>query len=74
MAAPYLLLLLWVLPLYLLHGPQQSLMAFDEVHYAGRAKLMVDSGNWINPWLAPPSQNSGLLLARGALFSSLWRQ
>lgn len=58
-AVPFVLLLLWVLPLLLLHGPQQSLMAFDEVHYAGRAKLMLDSGNWINPWLAPHHKTPG---------------
>ena len=57
--APYGFLVLWVLPLFLLHGPQQSLMAFDEVHYAGRAKLMVDSGNWINPWFAPHHKTPG---------------
>jgi len=48
-----------MLPLFLLQGPQQSLMAFDEVHYAGRAKLMLDSGNWINPWLEPHHKTPG---------------
>lgn len=57
--APYGFLLLWMLPLFLLQGSQQSLMAFDEVHYAGRAKLMLDSGNWINPWLEPHHKTPG---------------
>jgi 4-amino-4-deoxy-L-arabinose transferase-like glycosyltransferase len=57
--APYLFFLLWTIPLFLLHGPQESLMAFDEVHYAGRAKLMVDSGNWINPWNEPHHKTPG---------------
>lgn len=57
--APYMLLVLWALPLYLLQGEQQSLMAHDEVHYAGRARLMLETGNWINPWLEPHHKTPG---------------
>ncbi|NER82532.1 MAG: glycosyltransferase family 39 protein [Leptolyngbya sp. SIO1D8] len=57
--APYIALLLWTLPLLVLNSQQQSLMAFDEVHYAGRARLMIESGNWINPWLEPHHKTPG---------------
>lgn len=56
---PYLALILWALPLYLLQGEQQSLMAFDEVHYAQRARTMLETGNWINPWLEPHHKTPG---------------
>ena len=56
---PYFLLVLWALPLYLLQGEQQSLMAFDEVYYAQRARTMLETDNWINPWLEPHHKTPG---------------
>jgi 4-amino-4-deoxy-L-arabinose transferase-like glycosyltransferase len=47
---PYLSLLTWILPLLIFNSGQQSLMAHDEGLYAGRARLMIDSGDWIHPW------------------------
>ncbi|MBD2329299.1 glycosyltransferase family 39 protein [Alkalinema sp. FACHB-956] len=46
---PYLLLLLWVLPLLLLQSGQQSLMAHDEGIYAAQAKHILETGNWLLP-------------------------
>ncbi|MBE7385263.1 MAG: glycosyltransferase family 39 protein [Leptolyngbya sp. SIO1E4] len=56
---PYIGLLIWTLPLLILNSSQQSLMAFDEVHYASRARLMIESENWINPWLEPHHKTPG---------------
>lgn len=47
---PYFSLLVWILPLLLLTSGHNSLMAHDEGLYASRARLMFDSGNWIDPW------------------------
>ncbi|OUC16042.1 MAG: hypothetical protein B0A82_03755, partial [Alkalinema sp. CACIAM 70d] len=46
---PYLLLLLWALPLLLLQSSQQSLMAHDEGIYAAQAKHILETGNWLLP-------------------------
>lgn len=66
---PYIGLLIWTLPLLLLNSEQQSLMAFDEVHYAGRARLMVESRNWINPWLEPHHKTPGYYWLVAAAFN-----
>ncbi len=47
---PYIYLLILTIPLLFINGDQQSLMAHDEGLYATRAKLMFNTGNWINPW------------------------
>ncbi|MEH2394785.1 MAG: glycosyltransferase family 39 protein [Nostoc sp.] len=47
---PYFSLLVWILPLLLFTSGHNSLMAHDEGLYASRARLMFDSGNWIDPW------------------------
>ncbi|MDZ7959890.1 MAG: glycosyltransferase family 39 protein [Aulosira sp. DedQUE10] len=47
---PYLSLLIWLLPLLLCNSGGSSLMAHDEGYYAGRARQMFDSGDWIAPW------------------------
>jgi 4-amino-4-deoxy-L-arabinose transferase-like glycosyltransferase len=47
---PYLSLLIWLLPLLLCNSGQNSLMAHDEGYYAGRARQMFESGDWIAPW------------------------
>ncbi|MEH2235767.1 glycosyltransferase family 39 protein [Nostoc sp.] len=47
---PYFSLLVWTLPLLLFTSGHNSLMAHDEALYASRARLMFDSGNWIDPW------------------------
>ncbi|MGI0493557.1 ArnT family glycosyltransferase [Alkalinema pantanalense CENA528] len=46
---PYLLLLLWVLPLLLIQSSQQSLMAHDEGIYAAQAKHILETDNWLLP-------------------------
>jgi hypothetical protein len=56
---PYLSLLVWILPLLLLSSQQTSLMAHDEGLYAGRAKMMFDSGDWIHPWSNPHHKTPG---------------
>ncbi len=58
----WLVLLLWMLPL-LLSGffdlDQQSLMAHDEGLYARRARVIVDTGDWIHPWDVPQHKTPG---------------
>ena len=58
----WLVLLLWMMPL-LLAGfftlDQQSLMAHDEGLYARRARVIVDSGDWIHPWATPHHKTPG---------------
>ncbi len=56
---PYLSLLVWMLPLLLLGIGDNSLMAHDEGLYAGRSRLMYDSGDWINPWGTPHHKTPG---------------
>lgn len=46
---PYLMLLLWTLPLLLWRSSQQSLMAHDEGIYAAQAKTILETGNWVAP-------------------------
>lgn len=56
------LLLLWGLPLLLVGFFQlehQSLMAHDEGLYARRARVIVDSGDWVHPWAAPHHKTPG---------------
>lgn len=47
---PYVSLLVWLIPLILGNSGQNSLMAHDEGFYAGRARQMFESGDWIAPW------------------------
>ncbi|BAY60739.1 hypothetical protein NIES22_07990 [Calothrix brevissima NIES-22] len=47
---PYVSLLVWLIPLILCNSGQNSLMAHDEGFYAGRARQMFESGDWIAPW------------------------
>ncbi|MDZ8051258.1 MAG: ArnT family glycosyltransferase [Aulosira sp. ZfuVER01] len=47
---PYVSLLIWLLPLLLCNSGQSSLIAHDEGYYAGRARQMFESGDWIAPW------------------------
>jgi 4-amino-4-deoxy-L-arabinose transferase-like glycosyltransferase len=47
---PYVQLVIWLLPLLLCNSGQNSLMAHDEGFYAGRARQMFESGDWIAPW------------------------
>jgi Dolichyl-phosphate-mannose-protein mannosyltransferase len=55
----YFSLLVWILPLLLLSSNQTSLMAHDEGLYAGRAKMMFDSGDWIHPWSSSHHKTPG---------------
>ncbi len=56
---PYISLLIWVAPLLLFSSGHNSLMAHDEGLYAGRARLMFDSGDWIHPWSSPHHKTPG---------------
>ncbi|MEM9162469.1 MAG: glycosyltransferase family 39 protein [Cyanobacteria bacterium P01_F01_bin.4] len=50
---PWLLLMVWSLPLLLagfFNLEHQSLIAYDEGLYASRARLMLDTGDWVHPW------------------------
>ena len=58
-AAPYLTLLVWMLPLLLFGIDNYSIMAHDEGLYAWRSRLMYDSGDWINPWENPHHKTPG---------------
>ncbi|MBT9311393.1 ArnT family glycosyltransferase [Leptothoe kymatousa] len=58
----WLLLLVWLLPLLLVGFfdlDHQSLMAHDEGLYARRARVIVDSGDWIHPWANPHHKTPG---------------
>lgn len=56
---PLISLLIWVVPLLLFGSGHNSLMAHDEGLYAGRARLMFDSGDWIHPWSSPHHKTPG---------------
>ncbi|MGD1871604.1 MAG: ArnT family glycosyltransferase [Mastigocoleus sp.] len=56
---PYIGLIIWTLPLLIFSSDTQSLMAHDEGLYAWRARKMIDSENWINPWSAPHHKTPG---------------
>ena len=56
----YILLLLWTLPLLIGGYEQQSLMPHDEGLYATRARLMWDTGDWVNPWSEPHYKTPGI--------------
>ncbi len=55
----YILLLLFLLPLLFFHNGEQSLIAHDEGLYATRARLMLDTGNWLHPWTTPHHKTPG---------------
>ncbi len=58
----WLILLAWLLPLLLVGFfdlDHQSLMAHDEGLYARRARVIVDSGDWIHPWDRPQHKTPG---------------
>lgn len=58
----WLVLLAWMLPLLLagfFNLDHQSLMAHDEGLYARRARVIVDSGDWIHPWATPHHKTPG---------------
>jgi 4-amino-4-deoxy-L-arabinose transferase-like glycosyltransferase len=47
---PYLILLLWAMPIVLAQVLfQQSLMAHDEGYYALQARYIIETGDWITP-------------------------
>jgi 4-amino-4-deoxy-L-arabinose transferase-like glycosyltransferase len=49
MPSIYLSLLLWIIPLLLLHSGPLSMMPQDEAMYGIRARWMLESGDWITP-------------------------
>ena len=58
----WLILLLWMIPLLLVGFfdlDHQSLMAHDEGLYARRARVIVDTGDWIHPWAKPHHKTPG---------------
>ncbi|ESA38270.1 pmt family 4-amino-4-deoxy-l-arabinose transferase [Leptolyngbya sp. Heron Island J] len=57
-----IILLLWMIPLLLVGFfdlENQSLMAHDEGLYARRARVIVDTGDWIHPWATPHHKTPG---------------
>ena len=58
-SSPYILLLLCLLPLLFFHNGEQSLITHDEGLYATRARLMLDTGNWLHPWVTPHHKTPG---------------
>jgi 4-amino-4-deoxy-L-arabinose transferase-like glycosyltransferase len=59
-ALPYLTLAIWLIPLLFLSNGHQSVLPHDEGLYAGRARLMVETGDWINPWAEPHHKTPGI--------------
>ncbi|MEM9265014.1 MAG: glycosyltransferase family 39 protein [Cyanobacteria bacterium P01_F01_bin.13] len=58
----WLVLLVWMVPLLLVGFfdlDHQSLMAHDEGLYARRARVIVDSGDWVHPWATPQHKTPG---------------
>lgn len=72
----WLILLLWMVPL-LLAGffdlDNQSLMAHDEGLYARRARVIVDSGDWLHPWATPHHKTPGPYWVVGLFIQMLGR-
>ncbi|NEQ50663.1 MAG: phospholipid carrier-dependent glycosyltransferase, partial [Leptolyngbya sp. SIO3F4] len=72
----WFILLLWMLPL-LLAGffdlENQSLMAHDEGLYARRARVIIDSGDWIHPWETPHHKTPGPYWVVGIFIKLLGR-
>jgi 4-amino-4-deoxy-L-arabinose transferase-like glycosyltransferase len=68
---PHISLLIWVVPLLLFSSGHNSLMAHDEGLYAGRARLMFDSGDWIHPWSSPHHKTPGFYWMIAALYQLL---
>ena len=64
----YLFLLLWTLPLLVSGYEQQSLKVHDEALYATRARLMLDTGDWVNPWLVPHHKTPGIYWLLATLY------
>ncbi|MDJ0689151.1 MAG: glycosyltransferase family 39 protein [Xenococcaceae cyanobacterium MO_188.B32] len=58
-SGPYILLLFCLLPLLFFHNGEQSLITHDEALYATRARLMLDTGNWLHPWATPHHKTPG---------------
>lgn len=57
----YLFLWLWSIPILLVGLlSEQSIIAHDEGLYATRARLMLDTGDWINPWETPHHKTPGI--------------
>ncbi|BAZ13287.1 hypothetical protein NIES4071_51260 [Calothrix sp. NIES-4071] len=56
----YVALLIWILPLLLFGSGNNSLMAHDEGLYAIRARVMLDSGEWVHPWTSPHHKTPGI--------------
>lgn len=65
----WLLVLLW-LPLFLLPGQELSWEAHDEGLYVGRARLMLETGNWIHPFAKPHHKPPGFYWLLAAVFSA----
>lgn len=58
---PYFLICLWSIPLLFVGlTADQSLLAHDEGLYATRAKIMFETGDWINPWENPHHKTPGI--------------
>ncbi|MEM9486197.1 MAG: glycosyltransferase family 39 protein [Cyanobacteria bacterium P01_F01_bin.116] len=72
----WLFLLIWMVPL-LLAGffdlDHQSLMAHDEGLYARRARVIVDSGDWVHPWATPHHKTPGPYWVVGVFIQLLGR-
>ena len=72
----WLFLLIWMVPL-LLAGffdlEHQSLMAHDEGLYARRARVIVDSGDWVHPWTSPHHKTPGPYWVVGLFIQLLGR-
>lgn len=68
-ALPYISLLVWLLPLLLLAGEQQSLMGHDEGFYAWRAEWIINHGDWLNPYVVNYGKTPGIYWLIASSFS-----
>lgn len=68
-ALPYLSILIWLVPLLVFNGSQQSLIAHDEGIYAWRARWIVESGDWLNPAIIHYGKTPGVYWLIASSFS-----
>lgn len=57
------------MPLLLLNSSNQSILAHDEGLYALRARLMQETGDWINPWDSPHHKLPGIYWLIGGFYT-----
>jgi 4-amino-4-deoxy-L-arabinose transferase-like glycosyltransferase len=66
--APWLIVLVW-LPLFLVPGFEASWEAHDEGLYVSRARLMLETGDWVHPFGEPHHKPPGFYWVLATVFA-----